>query len=454
VRDCGVDLTLVIQRDQLAGWGRYPSAECAVSEPSDLRQLIELLTGTASLIARGNGRSYGDSSLNLAQVVKMRRLDHMLSFDGTQGVLTCEAGTLLSDVIDTLLPRGWFPSVTPGTKQVTIGGLIAADVHGKNHHAVGSFCDHVESLDLLLADGRIVTCSKEENAALFAATCGGMGLTGVIIRATIRMLGVETAKIQLRTVLAANLDEAIAVFESSLDVTYSVAWIDCLARGARLGRSIVFLGNHARISELPVADRATPFAQARRMSKALPIDFPTFVLSRPAVQVFNAAYFWAHKSGTSVVDFDPYFYPLDVVQDWNRMYGRRGFVQYQSLLPLAESREGLNRLLAEVGKTGQASFLAVLKRMGPQSFGMMSFPCPGYTLALDFPATPRSLALLNRLDAIVREHGGRIYLAKDARTNPAMVEAGYPRLREFRDLRHRLGMSGRFASLQSQRLEL
>jgi FAD/FMN-containing dehydrogenase len=319
---------------------------------------------------------------------------------------------------------------------------------------VGSFCDHVVSLDLLLSDGRIVTCSKEENAALFAATCGGMGLTGVIIRATIRMLAVETAKIQLRTVLAANLDEAIAVFESSLDVTYSVAWIDCLARGPRLGRSIVFLGNHARISDLPALDRATPFARAHRASQTLPIDFPTFVLSRPAVQVFNAAYFRAHRTGTSLVDFDPYFYPLDVVQDWNRMYGRRGFVQYQPLLPLAESREGLKRLLVEIGKTGQASFLAVLKRMGPQSFGMMSFPCPGYTLALDFPATPRSLALLDRLDAIVREHGGRVYLAKDARMSPAMVEAGYPRLREFRDLRHRFGVSGRFASLQSQRLEL
>jgi decaprenylphospho-beta-D-ribofuranose 2-oxidase len=454
MRDCGVDLTLAMQRAQLSGWGRYPWAECAVSEPSGLRQLIELLPGSASLIARGNGRSYGDSSLNPAQVVKMRRLDHMLSFDGTQGVLTCEAGTLLSDIVDALLPRGWFPAVTPGTKQVTIGGLIAADVHGKNHHAVGSFCDHVVSLDLLLADGRIVTCSKEENAALFAATCGGMGLTGVIIRATIRMLAVETAKIRLRTVPAANLDEAIAVFESSLDVTYSVAWIDCLAPEARLGRSIVFLGNHARISDLPAAERATPFARAHRMSKTLPINFPTFVLSRPAVQLFNAAYFWAHKAGASLVDFDPYFYPLDVVQDWNRMYGRRGFVQYQSLLPLAESRDGLKRLLAEIGRSGQASLLAVLKRMGPQSFGMMSFPCRGYTLALDFPATAHNLALLDRLDAIIREHGGRVYLAKDARTSPAMVEAGYPRLTEFRDLRHRFGMTGHFASLQSQRLEL
>ena len=186
----------------------------------------------------------------------------------------------------------------------------------------------------------------------------------------------------------------------------------------------------------------------------MPIDFPTFVLSRPAVRLFNAVYFWAHKADAGLIDIDPYFYPLDAVHDWNRIYGRRGFVQYQPVLPLAGSREALKRLLAEIAKSGDASFLAVLKRLGPQSFGMMSFPCSGYTLALDFPATPRNLALLDRLDAVVREHGGRVYLAKDARTSPAMIEAGYSRLREFRDLRHRFGLTKRFSSLQSQRLEL
>jgi FAD/FMN-containing dehydrogenase len=344
--------------------------------------------------------------------------------------------------------------VTPGTKVVTVGGLIAADVHGKNHHGAGSFCEHVLSLDLALADGSIVTCAKERNGELFAATCGGMGLTGVILRATVKMVAVETSRIRLRTVRAANLSDAISVFESEQDVTYSVAWINCLAQGHDLGRSIVFLGEHARADELPAADRAKPLARTHRNPKAVLVDFPAFVLSRPAVRLFNALYFHRHRAGTMLLDLDPYFYPLDAIHDWNRMYGRHGFVQYQPVLPLAESREGLRRLLAEVAKAGQASFLAVLKRMGSQSFGMLSFPLRGYTLTLDFPATARNLALLDRLDHIVREHGGRVYLAKDARTSPAMIEAGYPRLGKFRDVRRRFALAERFASQQSRRLEL
>jgi FAD/FMN-containing dehydrogenase len=416
--------------------------------------LIAAIAQAPSMIARGNGRSYGDPALNPRQVIGMRRLDRMLAFDAATGALTCEAGVMLSDVIDALLPRGWFPPVTPGTKLVTIGGMIASDVHGKNHHGAGSLCDHLVDLDLVLADGRTVRCSPTENAALFAATCGGMGLTGVITRATLRLLRVETSRIKQRTVPAANLAEAMAVFEASQDSTYSVAWIDGLASGVDIGRSVIFLGEHARIEDLPAADRATPFARSRRAPKPVPIEFPSFAMSRPVVQLFNAAYVQTHGSGSALVDLDPYFYPLDSLLDWNRIYGKRGFVQYQPVLPLAESRDGLQRLLAEIAKAGEASFLAVLKRMGPQSFGMMSFPLAGYTLALDFQATSANLALLDRLDAIVREHGGRVYLAKDARTSPGMIEAGYPRLGEFRDLRRSLGLTERFASLQSSRLEL
>lgn len=299
-----------------------------------------------------------------------------------------------------------------------------------------------------------MTCSKGENADLFAATCGGMGLTGVILRASFKLRAVETAKIRRQTIIAADLDEAIAVFEASANATYSVAWIDCLADGAKLGRSIIFLGEHARIADLPAPDRLTPFARTQRIPKTMLVDLPGFFLSRPAIRLFNTAYFRTHRTGTVLVDLDPYFYPLDAVRDWNRIYGRGGFVQYQTVLPLAESREGLKRLLAEIAKAGQTSFLAVLKRMGRQSFGMMSFPLPGYTLALDFPTTPSNLQLLDRLDAILREHGGRVYLAKDARTHPAMIEAGYPRLGAFREVRRRFDLTERFASLQSRRLEL
>lgn len=437
---------------RLSGWGRYPAANCELSEPSDIGGLVQALPGSRSAIARGAGRSYGNSSLNPSGVLSTGRLNRMLAFTDA-GVLTCEAGVLLSDVIDVFLPRGWFPPVTPGTKFVTVGGMIASDVHGKNHEA-GSFCDHLLSLDLTLGDGQIITCSRNENPELFEATCGGMGLTGVILRASFRLTPVETAQIRQKTIPARGLDEAMDLLENSQARTYSVAWIDCLAAGADLGRSVVFLGEHTKLGELPPAARATPFARARRLPLAVPLDLPDFVLSGALVRAFNALYFRSHGAREGLVDLEPYFYPLDALRGWNRIYGGRGFVQYQPTLPVAESRVGIRRLLTEIAKARAGSFLAVLKRMGPQSFGMLSFPFPGYSLALDFPATPANLALLDRLDAIVLEHGGRLYLAKDARMGSAMVEAGYPRAGEFRKLRHRLGLADRFASLQSQRLEL
>lgn len=439
--------------ERLSGWGRYPVVTCEVSERPDAAQVTRDIAGFGSMIARGNGRSYGDSSLNDQGVVSTRRLDRMLHFS-SDGEMTCEAGTLLSDIIDTLLPRGWFPMVTPGTQFVTIGGMIASDVHGKNHHGVGSFADHLLSFDLALGNGEVVTCSRSENTELFAATCGGMGLTGVILRATFKLAAIETSRIRQRAVRAATLDEAIAVFEGAGEVSYSVAWIDCLARGRQLGRSVVFLGEHARLEELPAESRSSPFARPHRMKKRAPFDLPSVVLSRPSVRVFNAMYFHVPRAEDALVDISPYFYPLDTIEDWNRIYGRPGFVQYQVALPLAESRQGLHRLLEEIAAAGRASFLAVLKRLGPQSFGLLSFPLPGYTLALDFPATPETFALLERLDAIVREHRGRIYLTKDARMSPATMEAGYPRLSEFRRVRETYGLRERFSSLQSRRLDL
>jgi FAD/FMN-containing dehydrogenase len=437
---------------RLSGWGRYPAVDCLLDEPSNADQMMAALARPGSRIARGAGRAYGDASLNACGVLGTRRLDRMLTLSD-DGVLRCEAGVMLADIIERLLPRGWFAPVTPGTKFVTVGGMIASDIHGKNHGA-GSFCDHVLSLDLALGDGRIVSCSREAEPELFAATCGGMGLTGVILRASFRLLAVETSKIRQQTFQAACLEEAMGLLEGSQGATYSVAWIDCLASGSSLGRSLVFLGEHARREEIPAANRSNPFARPSRRAVTVPFDFPTFAMSRWPVRAFNELYYRVHAAGSALVDLDPYFYPLDTVHDLNRVYGHRGLVQYQPVLPLAESAQGLRRLLHEISAVGDASFLAVLKRMGAQSIGLMSFPLPGYTLALDFPATAASLALLDRLDAIVREHGGRIYLAKDARMKPDMVEAGYPRLPHFREVRRRHGLTERFASAQSRRLEL
>ena len=438
----------------LSGWGRYPVADCLLTRPSNAAGAAALVGEAPDLIARGAGRSYGDSSLNPNLTVATLGLDRLLAFDPESGRLECEAGLMLADLIEILLPRGWIVPVTPGTKFVTIGGMIAADVHGKNHHVAGSFCEHLDWIDLVLPDGRIERCSRESNMDLFAATCGGMGLTGLILRAAFRMKRIETAKMRQRTVRAPDLGAAIALFEQSLDWTYSVAWIDCLARGADLGRSVVFLAEHARPGALPPGARGDPFKRPERRRKAVPVDFPGFALGRLSVRMFNAAYYRAQRPGDALVDIDPYFYPLDALDNWNRIYGRRGFVQYQCVLPLEASRDGIGRLLEEISAAGGGSFLAVLKRMGAQSFGLLSFPMPGYTLALDFPVTAANLALLDRLDAIVIPLGGRIYLAKDARVAAGAAQAGYPRLAEFREVRRRRGLEGRFASLQSQRLEL
>ena len=439
---------------RLSGWGRYPVAECTVLRPDDAAGAMALLEELPDTIARGNGRSYGDASLNLDATIDMRGLCRLVDFDPITGRLVCEGGVLLSDIIEVMLPRGWFPPVTPGTRLVTIGGMIAADVHGKNHHGAGSFCDQVEWLDLAIGDGRVVRCSARGNGDLFAATCGGMGLTGIVLRARFRLAKVGSAAVRQRTLRAKSLEQAFEIFERSLDWTYSVAWIDCLARGRHLGRSAIMLGEHALPDELPAARRASPFGVPRRRARRVPIDLPAVALSRAPVRLFNSLYYAAHGPGEAIVDIDRYFYPLDVVGDWNRFYGRRGFVQYQCVLPLQASKAGMTRMLTEIAAHGDASFLAVLKRMGPASFGMLSFPIEGYTLALDFPANPASFALLDRLDAITVDHGGRVYLAKDARVGAKAFAAGYPRLEEFRKVRRDYGLDRQFSSLLSRRLEI
>lgn len=437
----------------LSGWGNFPRLPCEFAEPRSEAEVARLLAAAPHAIARGNGRSYGDAALNPAQVIGARRLDRMIAFDAERGVLTCESGVLLADVVDVFLPRGWFPFVTPGTKFVTIGGALASDVHGKNHHREGSFGDHVERIRLLRADGAVTECSPMENTALFAATRGGMGLTGVILEVAFRLRRVESAHIRQRVVRAADLDATMAGLEDGSGSLYSVAWIDCLARGGRMGRALVFLGEHAEADALPAALRAAPLHVAPRGTKTMPVTLPGFALNRWSVSAFNEVYyrFAGGSGGEQIIDYDRYFYPLDAILGWNRMYGRAGFVQHQCVLPKAESRAGLAALLGRISESGLGSFLAVLKLLGPGP-GMMSFPMEGYTLALDFPASTRALSLLVELDAIVERHGGRIYLAKDARTSPALLRRGYPDLDRFRALRAETGAAQKFRSLMSERL--
>lgn len=432
-----------------SGWGRYPRTSCRVITADDAERIPGVVAAAQSLIARGNGRAYGDAAANPRGTLTMGSHRQILAFDAETGHLTAEAGLLLSDIIAEFAHRGWFPPVTPGTKFVSLGGMIAADVHGKNHHVTGSFGSHVEAFDLALADGRVVRCAPDENATLFAATLGGMGLTGVILRATVRLMPIETTKIRRETLRAANLDAVMALFEESQSWTYSVAWIDCLSGGSALGRSVLQRGEHATASEVPTAGALTP---SPKRARRVPLDFPTFALNRWSVRLFNALYWSRSRPGIDIVDFDPFFYPLDALLEWNRIYGRHGFFQYQCVLPTAASRSGLVALLQRIRATGSGSFLSVLKRFGPQD-GMLSFPMEGYTLALDFPVTAATLRLADELDAIVADHGGRLYLAKDARMAPAMLR-GYPRLEEFNAVRAAVDPDRKFASALSLRLGL
>ena len=438
---------------KLSGWGRFPTVDCTVHAPRDEAELVAL-TATGEAIARGNGRAYGDSALNAASTLSMRHFDHMLGFDAATGQLVAEAGVLLADIIAAFLPRGWFPAVTPGTRFVTVGGIIAADVHGKNHHRDGSLAGFIDWIDLLGGDGTIRRCSRTEHAELFEWTIGGMGLTGIIVRAAMRLRAVETGWIRQTMIPAANLDAALAAFEAAEDATYSVAWVDCLARGSAVGRSLVMLGEHASLAELTPRQAADPFAMRAKSPKRMPLDAPGFLLNRFSVTAFNRLYHAKGKAscGTGLVGWQPYFYPLDAILEWNRIYGKRGFMQFQTVLPPGRSRAGLAALLEATATSGSGSFLAVLKRMGPGRGGI-SFPMDGHTLTLDFPVRPDTLALMERLDAIALGHGGRFYLAKDARMSAATLARSDPRMEDFRDFRA-TAAPGRFGSAQSQRLDL
>lgn len=445
-------------RREIMGWGRWPRQTCTLLTPARPEEVGGLLSGLPSGIARGLGRSYGDSTLNPDGVVEMRRLDRMISFDESTGILTAEAGVTLAGVIAAFLPRGFFPMVTPGTKFVTLGGALAADVHGKNHHRDGSFGDHVAWFDLLCPDGDVRRCSPAENTDLFNMTLGGMGLTGIILRAAIRLRPVASGWIRQRKLVAPDLQSAMRIFEDNLDSTYSVAWIDCLAKGASRGRSLVYLGEHAGPDDLNAGQRKAPFHTPMRRALRVPMDAPSFSLNRLTVSLFNEAYFRAGKRAAEqgLVDWDRYFYPLDALLDWNRIYGRKGFAQYQCALPLATAQDGLAELLDSIAGAGQGSFLAVLKRFGPGApQRLLSFPIEGYTLALDFPLSDAARRLMERLDRITEAAGGRLYLAKDSRMSADMFRAGYGAAGDV--LRH-MGNSGQtgvaMASTQSRRLGL
>lgn len=430
-------------------WGNYPVIDATVFSPQSVDELKKIVLSHREMIARGLGRCYGDSSLNDI-IVSTLRLNHLLAFNEQTGMIVCESGVSFSELLEILVPRGWFLPVTPGTKFVTVGGAIASDVHGKNHHVSGSFSNHLEWIKILLSDGTIVQCSKNENADLFWSTCGGMGLTGIIIEASFKMLKVETAYIRQRIVKTKNIDETIEAFELNKHWTYSVAWIDCLAKGKSLGRSALILGEHATKSEVGYRYR-NPLKIDKKMSIPFPIFLPNFVLNTQTVKIFNEIRYTTYVSKDSFVEYEPFFYPLDIIGDWNRMYGKRGFTQYQFVLPKETSNEGLKKILAKISSSGEGSFLAVLKLFGKQE-GMLSFPQEGFTLALDFAISPTTLKLFNELDVLVNEFGGRLYLSKDVRMTKDMFEKGYSHSNIFSLQKKKYDALQKFQSLQSKRI--
>jgi FAD/FMN-containing dehydrogenase len=434
----------------ISGWGNYPRWDARLLTARDPDELPRRLAESGAIIARGAGRAYGDAAIGSDTTLLMTGLNRMIAFDSVTASLTVEAGVTLAEILEAFVPRGFFPPVVPGTRYVTVGGMVAANVHGKNHHKVGGFGSHVERLTLLAADGSQLVCSPCENADMFRATVGGMGLTGVIRDVTFRLMPIESAAMRNETLVAPDLDAAFRAFEDSRDWTYSVAWIDSLAHGTSLGRSLLFRGEHARREEGDGA--AKDFATRSKL--AIPFDLSGFLLNRVTVGAFNALYFNWHRPGTFVVPLLQYFFPLDAIGHWNRLYGRGGFVQYQCVIGKSRSRPAIGEILELVSSRGSPSFLAVLKLLGPDDAGLMSFPLEGYTLTLDFHATATTFRLLEELDRCVMTHGGRIYLAKDACQSPALVEAGYPKLNAFRELRRGSGAQAKFRSVQSQRLAL
>jgi len=438
---------------RLANWGNYPVISCDESSFSQEEQVQDFISTHSSVIARGNGRCYGDASLAQHSVSTLK-YDKVLAFDTTKGIFECQSGMTLDQILDIIVPQGWFLPVTPGTKFITVGGAVASDVHGKNHHVDGSFSGHIIDMDVITGNKETITCSPADHSDLFWATCGGMGLTGIITRVKFGLKKIDTAYIRQKQIKARNLEDLIRLFEEYKDYTYSMAWIDCLQKGDSFGRGILIVGEHARPEELNEQQRKAPLQLPAKRKLSLPFNLPSFALNTLTVKAFNWLYYLKNtkREINNVIPYEPFFYPLDAILHWNRGYGKAGFVQYQFVLPL-EKKEGLIAILQRISDAGLGSFLAVLKVFGRQD-SLISFPMEGYTLALDFPVRKGLFEFLDKLDEIVLQYGGRLYLSKDARMKQEVFWQSYPNAQKFADIIKTYNGAKLFRSVQSDRLLL
>jgi len=415
----------------MTSWGCLPFPEAARSVERDWRfEALPELAATDSILACGMRRSYGDSCINShGTELSTRRLNRFIRFDAGSGILRCEAGVTLDDILQVIVPRGWFLPVVPGTRFVTLGGAIANDVHGKNHHHAGSFGCHVRSITLLRSDGSRPVCSPEENSTLFAATIGGLGLTGLILDAEVKLIPIASAEMEVEDHTFYSVEEFSALSRNSAEWEYTVSWVDTCARKGGVVRGIFSRGRHS--------DSGAGLEPGRRFpGLGVPFAPPLSLVNRWTVDVFNRAYFLAgsRKRGSRQVHYQPFFFPLDAIANWNRVYGRKGFFQYQCVVPQDEREEAIKILLRDIQLSGEASFLVVLKEFGAiRSPGLLSFPRPGLTLALDFPNRgEKTRRLLESFDRTVQSVGGAIYPAKDARMPASLFQTGYAELETFR----------------------
>ncbi|MBX3257417.1 MAG: FAD-binding oxidoreductase [Chitinophagaceae bacterium] len=441
------------KKEALAGWGNYPVVESLVSHPRDKKDWKEIIS-TGPLIPRGLGRSYGDQAINSGQHVAVStRMNHFLAWNEQEGILTCEAGASLEEIITTFAPRGWLPMICPGTKFVTIGGAIANDIHGKAHHVDGSFINCVISFTILLADGRIVTASREENADLFIANFGGLGLLGVILTATIRLRKIETTYFRQQSIKVNNLEEMLEALEKNQHYNYSVAWVDTLAKGKKLGSGVLTVGDAAVFKDLPASLQKDPLKVHTISKLTVPFFMPGFVLNNVTVRVLNRLIAFVQNSPKEFVHYEKFFFPLDMINNWNRGYGKRGFIQYQFVIPEKGGEQVLREIMEMIAASGCTPFLNVFKKMG-EGQGILSFPFAGYTLAIDFPVTKGLKDFTRRLDQKVLEAGGRLYLGKDSMMEKEMFQKMYPQYAEWLAIKQKYDPQNTFTSDIAKRLGL
>ncbi len=438
---------------RISNWGNYPKVAVEFHEFEDIKTLRSILAQSNEVIPRGNGRCYGDSALS-SQVVSTLRYNKFLSFDMEQGLIHCQSGVILADVLEVTVPKGWFLPVVPGTKLISIGGAIASNVHGKSQHKAGNFCDHVHEMELMLADGSIVSCSKDENPDLFWTTCGGMGLTGVILSAKLCLVPIESAYFRQEAVKAKNIDHLMDLFEESEEWGYSVAWVDCLARGKSLGRGFIMRGEHATVADLQdLKEQQQPLILKPGPKLNVPLHVPDFILNSLSMRIFNSLIYLKqpNKVIKSIESYNSFFFPLDSISNWNKLYGPRGFTQYQFILPKSHGREGMRKILKKISESKTFSFLGVLK-LYKQQTGYLPFAMDGFALALDFPIKNGLFEFLDELDEIVLEYGGRLYLTKDVRMDKKMFMQSYPDVDRFLEHVKQINPETKFRSLQSDRV--